>query len=91
MFTGPMSYDIYLVVWRYGKAIPGSGLHRETEDGHPIHQRIGIFAPPSYLQADDTYNVSDSNDVSEGLRANTLTDIRPTGQRLTGVWWTRQR
>jgi hypothetical protein len=33
-----------LVVWRYGRGIPGSGERRETKDGYPVYQRIGIIA-----------------------------------------------
>jgi hypothetical protein len=32
-----------LVLWRYGRGIPGSGLERETVDNHPIYQRIGML------------------------------------------------
>jgi hypothetical protein len=35
--------EYHLVLWRYGKAIPGSGLEQETNDGYPIYQRIGIL------------------------------------------------
>jgi hypothetical protein len=44
--------DPSLVLWRYGKAIPGSGQERQTNDGYPIYQRIGcileqrLFARP---------------------------------------------
>lgn len=33
-----------LVLWRYGKAIPGSGQHRVTSDKYPIYQRIGLVS-----------------------------------------------
>lgn len=36
-------YTHLLVLWRYGKSIPGSGLHRETKEGHPIYQRVGVI------------------------------------------------
>jgi hypothetical protein len=35
--------DDCLVLWRYGKAIPGSGHDRETRDGYSIYQRIGYI------------------------------------------------
>jgi hypothetical protein len=35
--------DHCLVLWRYGKAIPGSGQERQTKDGYPIYQRIGCL------------------------------------------------
>lgn len=34
---------VFLVLWRYGKAIPGTGQDRYTDEGHPIYQRIGII------------------------------------------------
>jgi hypothetical protein len=39
-----------LVLWRYGRSIPGSGLERKTVDKHPIYQRIGIvkYSPDYY-------------------------------------------
>jgi hypothetical protein len=36
--------DCCLIVWTYGKAIPGSGALRSTKDKHPIHQRVGTLA-----------------------------------------------
>jgi hypothetical protein len=41
--TEDITADIGLVLWRYGKAIPGSGQERQTKDGHPIYQRIGCL------------------------------------------------
>jgi hypothetical protein len=35
--------ESHLVLWRYGKTIPGSGLEQETNDGYPIYQRIGML------------------------------------------------
>jgi hypothetical protein len=35
--------DNDLVLWRYGKAIPGSGQERQTKDGCPVYQRIGCI------------------------------------------------
>jgi hypothetical protein len=32
-----------LVLWRYGRGIPGPGVERETVDKHPIYQRIGML------------------------------------------------
>lgn len=32
-----------LVLWRYGKCVPGTGVHRDTKDEIPIYQRIGMF------------------------------------------------
>jgi hypothetical protein len=34
---------VCLVLWRYGKCVPGSGVHRETKDKIPIYQRIGLL------------------------------------------------
>jgi hypothetical protein len=36
-------FDRCLVLWRYGRGIPGSGLERETVEKHPIYQRIGML------------------------------------------------
>jgi hypothetical protein len=36
--------DLCLVLWRYGRGIPGSGLERETVEKHPIYQRIGTLS-----------------------------------------------
>ncbi|KAH3907223.1 hypothetical protein HBI56_183570 [Parastagonospora nodorum] len=36
-------WAISLVLWRYGKCVPGSGVHRQTEDNIPIYQRIGLL------------------------------------------------
>jgi hypothetical protein len=35
--------DISVVLWRYGKTIPGSGKRREAMAGIPIYQRIGML------------------------------------------------
>jgi hypothetical protein len=35
--------SVCLVLWRYGKCVPGSGVHRETKDNIPIYQRIGML------------------------------------------------
>ncbi|KAH6206546.1 hypothetical protein HBI15_165820 [Parastagonospora nodorum] len=32
-----------LVLWRYGKCVPASGVHRQTKDNIPIYQRIGLL------------------------------------------------
>jgi hypothetical protein len=43
LWCGQDRYFTYLLVlWRYGKGIPGSGLHRETKEGRSIYQRIGV-------------------------------------------------
>ena len=35
--------SVCLLLWRYGKSVPGSGVHRETKDNIPIYQRIGML------------------------------------------------
>jgi hypothetical protein len=49
--AGSMSWHYCLILWRYGRGIPGSGQERETFDKHPIYQRIGIarFDPQDLL------------------------------------------
>jgi hypothetical protein len=42
--------DYCLVIWRYGKAIPGTGLDRVTAHGHAIYQRIGVGKVQSSLR-----------------------------------------
>jgi hypothetical protein len=39
-----LARDCCLIIWTYGKAIPGSGALRHLKDKHPIHQRIGTLA-----------------------------------------------
>ncbi|KAH3940729.1 hypothetical protein HBH53_212390 [Parastagonospora nodorum] len=39
-----------LVLWRYGKCVPGSGVHRETKDKIPIYRRIGMLRTSQYPQ-----------------------------------------
>lgn len=36
-------YELYMVLWRYGRAILGSGLRREPDDGYPIYQRVRML------------------------------------------------
>jgi hypothetical protein len=38
-----VKFDHCLVLWRYGRGIPGSGLERETVEKHSIYQRIGML------------------------------------------------
>ncbi|KAH5492363.1 hypothetical protein HBI29_194240 [Parastagonospora nodorum] len=40
---------VCLVLWRYGKCVPGSGVHRETKDKIPIYQRIGVLRINPFL------------------------------------------
>jgi hypothetical protein len=41
--TEDITGDDDLVLWRYGKAIPGSGQERKTKEGYPIYQRVGCL------------------------------------------------
>jgi hypothetical protein len=45
LLCGQDKHDrLLLVLWRYGKSIPGTGLRRQTIDGHTIYQRIGVIS-----------------------------------------------
>lgn len=48
--------DCCLIFWTYGKAIPGSGALRETNDKYLIHQRIGTLetsnSPSGHMKID---------------------------------------
>jgi hypothetical protein len=39
---GFLKYEFYIVLWDYGKMVPGTGEKRWTADGIPIYQRIGL-------------------------------------------------
>lgn len=41
--TWPRREHVCLILWRFGRAIPGSNHDRETKDGWPIYQRIGVL------------------------------------------------
>jgi hypothetical protein len=38
-----LQHEHCLVLWRYGRGIPGPVVERETVDKHPIYQRIGML------------------------------------------------
>jgi hypothetical protein len=66
--------DVCMLVWRYGKAIPASGDHRISKEGHPIYQRIRTFTPRSSSELRESTNsaehsgdnFSDSEEGSSG-------------------------
>jgi hypothetical protein len=45
--------DCWLILWDYGKMIPGTGERRRTVDGIPIYQRIGIIETCEIYDSDD--------------------------------------
>jgi hypothetical protein len=60
--------EYHLVLWRYGKAIPGSGVERYTKDNHPIYQRIGMllflpFADRNEVEAEACMDWSKADEV----------------------------
>jgi hypothetical protein len=52
--------EIFLVLWRYGKSIPGSGQERQTKDGYPIYQRVGLIEEYRRVSVLDWSKVSQS-------------------------------
>jgi hypothetical protein len=58
------SAQFSLVLWRYGKAIPGSGSERDTVDGYPIYQRIGML---------QCWEIYDDPEVADWSKAKTTT------------------